>query len=75
MVFDIGDIVRVKLNANWHPNYVGKRFILLSYTTLGDYKFVLKPYQWQQEELLDILNSNIYIKEESLSDLIFEKNV
>lgn len=71
MDFKIGDIVRVKPNVDWHPDYLNKRFIIKEKDSLISYQHVfrLRPCEWESNTFLH-KKGLILVKEEDLLDLI-----
>ena len=70
MNFKIGDIVRVKPNVDWHPDYINQRFVVMEKDSFISYPhiFILRPHEWQHETL--VTGRGILLKEEDLKDLI-----
>lgn len=71
---NIGDIVIVKENADWSPDFKQERkFIVLDLTNHENFDYILKTYDWPdslRNEVFNNSNDYVLITEEDVQDLI-----
>lgn len=71
----IGDVVIVKENADWSPEFKQKRKFIVVKVLHGDdsYDYCLKSYNWSRslkDEVFNGMNDYVYILESDVKDLI-----
>ena len=70
----IGDIVIVKEDADWSPDFKEKRkFVVVDLTNRDNYDYILKTYNWPQnlkDEVFKGHNDFVFITESEVKELI-----
>lgn len=70
----LGDIVIVKEDADWFPEFKqNRKFIVVDFVRRDNYDYVLQTYNWPQslrENVFNIHNDFVYITETDSEELI-----